>query len=453
MNKKTDSPNTHKGHNNVDEPFKVVLVMTLPPNKREFMNDRIQELTGLLDTAGCVVAVTCSQHLQKPVSATYIGKGKIEEICELVEQYQADEVVFDVDLTPSQGRNLSKYITVPIIDYSGLILHIFSQNARTHQAQLAVELAQLEYHKSRLKRLWDHLDRIKAGTNMRGPGEKQLEVDRRLITTRIKDLNEKLNDIAQRKERAIGSRNDCFKICLVGYTNAGKSSLMNALTTADVLAEDRLFATLDTRTSKLEIDRKQEIVISDTVGFIRELPHQLIASFHATLAEVLEADLLLHVVDASIPSIEEQIIAVEEVLEKIGAKDIPTVMVFNKIDREHSQTILMAFKHRFKGSVATSAHSGQGLDTLRDHIRAEIDKGITLLEVRYPMINGAVDAFLRSRATIIQEDYTEEDIVLIIQADPRLSGEVKEHPDLTCREVRINDDGEVIEVKEKASFF
>ncbi|NRA36998.1 MAG: GTPase HflX [Planctomycetes bacterium] len=449
------SKNTNKdsGHCNLDEPFKVILVMTLPPNKRELMNDRIHELTGLLDTAGCRVVATCSQHLQKPVTATYIGKGKIEEICQLVEQHQADEVVFDIDLTPSQGRNLSKYIEVPIIDYSALILHIFSQNARTHQAKLAVELAQLEYHKSRLKRLWSHLDRIKAGTNMRGPGEKQLEVDRRLLTDRIRDLNEKLNDIELRKERAIDSRSDCFKVCLVGYTNAGKSSLMNALTDADVLAEDRLFATLDTRTSKLDIDRKQEIVLSDTVGFIRELPHQLIASFHATLAEVVEADLLLHVVDASIPSMEEQILAVEEVLEKVGAKDVPSIMVFNKIDREHSKTILMAFKHRFKGSVGTSAHSREGLDILCDRIRDEIDKGISLLEVRYAMVNGAVDAFLRSRATIVKEDYTEDEIVLVIQADPRLSGEVHEHPELTVREVRIDDNGDVNEVKRSSSIF
>ncbi len=421
-------------HSNKQERLKVILVMTLPPDQRSFLQDRIEELTGLLDTAGCDVAAVASQHLPKPITATHIGKGKIEEVAQLVEQHCADEVVFDCDLTPSQGRNLGKYIEVPIIDYSALILHIFAQNARTHQAQLAVELAQLEYHRSRLKRLWSHLDRIKAGTNMRGPGEKQLEVDRRLITNRIRDLKDKLEQIEKRKERAIDSRKDCFKVCLVGYTNAGKSSLMNALTNADVLAQDRLFATLDTRTSKLDIDRKHDIVLSDTVGFIRNLPHQLIASFHATLSEVIGADLLLHVVDASQPSMEEHIHAVQEVLDTIGAGKIPTVMVFNKIDREHSKTILMAFKRKYKGSVATSAHEKLGLDKLNEQIRKELNRGIKLIEVRFPISDGSINAFIRKNCTILEENYTDKESIVVIEANEKLYGELKINDQVKIKE-------------------
>ena len=417
------------------ERLRVVLVMTLPPEQRQYLKDRTEEMIGLLDTAGCDVVAHASQHLAKPITATFIGKGKIEEVAQLVEQHEADEVVFDCDLTPSQGRNIGKYIDVPIIDYSALILHIFSQNARTHQARLAVELAQLEYHRSRLKRLWSHLDRIKAGTNMRGPGEKQLEVDKRLLNDRIRDLQDKLKQIELLKERAIESRGDCFKVCLVGYTNAGKSSLMNALTQADVLAQDRLFATLDTRTSKLDIDRKHEIVISDTVGFIRNLPHQLIASFHATLSEVIEADLLLHVVDASQPAMEEHIHAVEEVLDTIGAGKIPSIMVFNKIDREHSKTILMAFKRKYKGSVATSAHENIGMDKLCENIRKELNRGIKLVEVRFPIADGSINAFIRKSCNILQEDYTDDEAIVIIEADEKMYGELDVNEKISVKEV------------------
>ena len=417
------------------ERLNVVLVMTLPPEQRHLLNDRIEEMIGLLDTAGCDVVAQASQHLAKPITATYIGKGKIEEIAQLVEQHQADEIVFDCDLTPSQGRNIGKYIEVPVIDYSALILHIFAQNARTHQAKLAVELAQLEYHRSRLKRLWSHLDRIKAGTNMRGPGEKQLEVDKRLLNNRIRDLQDKLKQIEERKERAIESRGDCFKVCLVGYTNAGKSSLMNALTQANVLAQDRLFATLDTRTSKLDIDRKHEIVISDTVGFIRNLPHQLIASFHATLSEVVEADLLLHVVDASQPAMEEHIHAVEEVLESIGAKQVPSILVFNKIDREHSKTILMAFKRKYKGSVTTSAHEHIGIDQLCDQIKKELNKGIKLVEVRFPISDGSINAFIRKNCSILQEDYTDDEAIVVIEADEKLFSELQTNSNIDAKEL------------------
>ncbi|MDA3961836.1 MAG: GTPase HflX [Planctomycetota bacterium] len=398
--------------------------MTVSPADRHLEADREEEMRSLLKTAGCEVVGVAKQHLQKPVGSTYIGTGKLEEVRQLCEAGGAEEVVFDAELTPSQERNIEKHVCCSVVDYTALILHIFAANARTHQAKLAVELAQLEHNRSRLKRLWSHLDRIKAGMNMRGPGEKQLEVDRRLVDQRIQDLKAKLRDIEHRKERTIASRRDVFKVCLVGYTNAGKSTTMNALTDANVLAEDKLFATLDTRTSRLEIDPTRTMVISDTVGFIRKLPHKLVASFHATLAEVIEADLLLHVVDASLPTMEEQIEAVEEVLEHIEAQNVPTIMVFNKIDKPHSKTIVLAFQRRYRGSVGISATTGDGLDDLRQTVIAAAHAQVKRIQLRIGIADGATAAFVRSRATVLEEDYLEDAALLTIEADDRLRSEL-----------------------------
>jgi GTP-binding protein HflX len=421
---------------------RVVLVSCPHPDDRELFADREGEMHGLLDTAHCEVVATSVQFLRKPVGSSYIGSGKIEEVRQMAEANQADEVVFDVDLSPSQGRTLAKYIPQPIVDYTGLILHIFANNARTNQAQLSVELAQLKYHRSRLKRLWSHLDRIKGGTNMRGPGEKQLEVDKRLIDRRIRDLQDKLQTIRERKERTIKARGEIFKVALVGYTNAGKSSLMNALTDAGVVAENKLFATLDTRTSQLRLDASHDVVLSDTVGFIRRLPHTLVDSFHATLAEVREADLLLHVVDASQPAMEEHIAAVDEVLTTIGAHEVPTTMVFNKIDRTHSPTVLLAFKNRYKPSVAVSAHTGEGLEELKQSILASMKENLHYLQVRFPVSDGATAAFLRGRANVIAEHYTDEQTTMVIEADERLQGELDDNPDCELTEVVLDAEGQ-----------
>lgn len=421
---------TERTHSTRTDIIRVVLVLTLPPASRELTADREQEMRSLLDTAGCEVVAVAHQYLARPAAGTYIGKGKCQEVAALAQEHSADEVVFGVELSPSQERNLEEAIGLKVIDYTALILHIFSRNARTQEAQLAVELAQLEHNRSRLKRLWTHLDRIKAGMNMRGPGEKQLEVDRRLIDTRIRDLKLKLAEIEARKDRSLASRDDCFKVCLVGYTNAGKSSLMNALTDAGVLAEDRLFATLDTRTKQLHLDPRRKVVLSDTVGFIRDLPHKLIASFHATLAEVIHADLLLHVVDSSLPNMEDQMVVVEGVLEHIGAQEVPALMVFNKIDREHSRTILAAFTHRYRGSVAVSARTGAGLEELRAAILAAAEKAIQKVTVRFAIADGATAAFLRRRSTLLEEHYDDTHALWTIESDQRLREELARNPQL-----------------------
>ncbi|MBA3686843.1 MAG: GTPase HflX [Planctomycetes bacterium] len=418
----------------------IVLVLTVPPKDRELEADREAEMKSLLDTAGREAVAVARQHLQKPVSATCIGSGKIIEVAELVKAHGAEQVVFDTQLTPSQQRNLERDIGIAVVDYNELILDIFATNARTHQAMLAVQLAQLEYGRSRLKRLWTHLDRLGLGGSggtggggagaVRGPGEKQIEIDKRLVRKRIIELQEKLDEIERRKERTVAGRGDAFNIALVGYTNSGKSTLMNALTSAGVLAEDRLFATLDTRTAQLWLDGVTNAVVSDTVGFIRNLPPTLIASFHATLAEVREADLLLHVVDAASPVMDQQIVAVEEVLGTIGASAVPMVVVFNKVDRPYSKSMLQAYQRRYAGSVAISALTGEGLDALRETIRAHAVKRLTRLTVRFSAANGALSAFIRRRARITDEQYDGEEAVLTIDADARLVEELRAHPDL-----------------------
>ena len=283
--------------------------------------------------------------------------------------------------------------------------------------------------------MWTHLDRQSVGGSSgsgsgfkAGTGEKQIEMDRRQFRKRIQDLRGRLKEIAARKERAVQTRSDAFNVALVGYTNAGKSTLMNALTNAEVLAQDRLFATLDTRSAQLFLDRHHNVVLSDTVGFIRKLPPTLIASFHATLAEVREADLLLHVVDSSSAVMEHQIDAVEEVLKTIEAEGVPVVMVFNKVDIAYSKTILLAYRRRYKESVAISALNGTGLDQLKEMIRAHIDRRSRTVTVRFPVTDGALDAFVRSRAQVQEERYDNDEAVLTIFADERLMAELTANP-------------------------
>ena len=289
----------------------VVLMLTIHPDERDQEKEREAEMRSLLDTAGRRVVGTLVQHVQKPAPGTYIGSGKVEELKEMAINSGAQQAVFDVRLRSRQQRNLEEAIGCAVLDYDELILDIFARNARTNQAMMAVELAQAEYDKGRLTRMWTHLDRQSSGSSSgsgsgfkAGTGEKQIEMDRRQVRQRIQDLRERLKEIAERKDRAVKTRSAAYNVALVGYTNTGKSTLMNALTNVEVLAQDRLFATLDTRTAQLFIDRHHNVVLSDTVGFIRNLPPTLIASFHATLAEVREADLLLHIIDASSPVME-----------------------------------------------------------------------------------------------------------------------------------------------------
>lgn len=381
-----------------------MLVGVVLPDRR-WDDHPLDELNGLATTAGVRIVGSLLQRRNQPDPTTYLGKGKAEELQLLVDAHDADVVIFDNDLTPAQTRNLEKATGAKVLDRTELILDIFATRARTHEARLAVELAQLEYSLPRLKRMWTHLSRMKMGVGMRGPGEKQLEEDRRLVEKRIHDLRTELRTIERRKERQVASRTGRMTVSLVGYTNAGKSTLLNVLTGADVVAADKLFATLDTRTRRWQLPGWGPVLLSDTVGFIRDLPHHLIASFRATLEEARQADLLLHVADASNPMVGEQVAAVHRVLEElhIAAKD--TLLVLNKIDRIADRGAVDGLLNRYPTAVAISARSGAGLDRLAIAVSDALTRGFVDVDVETGVDNGKLLAFLAAHGEVLSTNY------------------------------------------------
>ncbi|MEE1884576.1 GTPase HflX [Pedobacter flavus] len=314
------------------KPERAVLVGVVVPGEREDQTkEYLDELSFLVETAGGIVEKRFTQKMQKPERSTFVGTGKLEEIAAYVQSEEIDIVVFDDELSPSQLRNIENVLKVKILDRSNLILDIFARRAQTAQAKTQVELAQLQYLLPRLTRLWTHLERQKGGIGMRGPGETQIETDRRIILTKISLLKERLSSIDRQNETQRKNRGQLIRVALVGYTNVGKSTILNMLAKSEVFAENKLFATLDTTVRKVVIDNLP-FLLSDTVGFIRKLPHHLVECFKSTLDEVREADILIHVVDVSHPNFEDQIITVNETLKDLGARDKDTIMVFNKID-------------------------------------------------------------------------------------------------------------------------
>jgi GTP-binding protein HflX len=333
--------------------------------------DAVEELTQLVVSAGLVPAGQLSVRRDRPDPAHYVGAGKVEEIKQRAAADEAGLVVFDVALSPAQQRNLERTLGLWVLDRTALILDIFSQRARSREGKLQVELAQLEHLSTRLVRGWSHLERQRGGLGKTGgPGEKQIEIDRRLIGTRVRQLRERLRllERQRRTRRRARSRRDVLSVSLVGYTNAGKSTLFNALTRAGSFAADQLFATLDTTARRLYLGGGETVVLSDTVGFIRGLPHQLVEAFKSTLDETAEADLLLHVVDSASPAREEQMAEVDRVLDEIGASSVPRLVVFNKIDASGRSAALERDPCGSISSVSVSAKTGQGLDLLRDAI-------------------------------------------------------------------------------------
>ena len=332
------------------------------------LDDRLSETRLLIESAGASVEGVVTGRRARPDPALFAGKGKVTEIELALRAHKADLVVFNHALSPAQQRNLERALQCRVIDRTALILDIFALRARSHEGKLQVELAQLQHLATRLVRGWTHLERQKGGIGLRGPGEKQLETDRRLLGVRVKALKERLAKIEkQRKVRRRGrDRAEVLTVSLVGYTNAGKSTLFNALTKAGSYAADQLFATLDTTSRRLYVGPVGDVVLSDTVGFIRDLPHALVAAFHATLEETASADLLLHVVDSASPEREAQIDAVNEVLTEIGAGDVPQIMVFNKIDLTGAPAAVNRGECGNITGVFLSAVSGEGLPLLRD---------------------------------------------------------------------------------------
>ena len=328
----------------------------------------LEELRRLAETAGMEVLAEIIQPKQTPDPAYFIGRGKLEELEAIFSELKVEAVIFDNDLTPAQTRNLEKILDIVVIDRTSLILQIFAQRAQTKAAKLQVDLAQLQYALPRLTRLWTHLSRLgtgaggtagvsagRAGGVVRGPGETQLQIDRRLIHTQISRVKKALQKIEKHRRVQRKQRQEMVNVSLVGYTNAGKSTLFNALTSEKRLAEDKLFATLDPTTRTLDLPDNQHVLLSDTVGFLKKLPHHLVAAFKATLEEVVEADLLLHVVDVAHPEAESQIDAVDEVLKELGAFERPTLMLFNKVDLLEDEEYTLLFRSKYPDSLAISA--------------------------------------------------------------------------------------------------
>ena len=384
------------------------------------VEEHLEELTRLVDTAGAEVVGRVSQHIASPNPATLIGEGKVEEVAERVASSDASLVIFDEELSPVQGVNLEAELKVRVMDRAEVILDIFSTRARSHEAKLQVELAQLQYLLPRLTRMWTHLSRIRGGIGLRGPGETQLETDRRIIRRKIQGLKAKLKDVEKHRENIRSGRDPMLSVALVGYTNAGKSSILRGLSGQhEIVVEDRLFATLDTLTREVELGENQRARVTDTVGFIRKLPHHLVASFRATLEEARAADVLLHVVDASHHDWEGQLRVVEKVLSELGLADRPVLLVFNKID---AVTDAAGFTRRVRElhptAVLTSTMRTDGLASLKERLR-ELDRaGRVAVKVRVPLAEGARLAELYREGEVLSRDEVGEAYEVMVRLEP-----------------------------------
>jgi len=395
---------------------KAVLVAVSLPGETDWQVEQsLVELGELAKTAGAKVAAAVWQAKERPDSKLFIGKGKADEVKGLVAQYSADSVIFDEELTPSQQLNLEGIFDCKVIDRTGLILDIFAQHAHSAAGKLQVELAQLNYYLPRLKGLGIQMSRLGGGIGTRGPGETKLETDRRRLRRRIQRVTRELAELAKTRatQRQQRLKRHIFSIALVGYTNAGKSTLINSLTKGEVYVADQLFATLDSTTRRLELPSGIEVVVTDTVGFISKLPHELVAAFASTLDEVVSADLLLHIVDAADAAVTEQIRAVETVLTEIGAGEIDRIQVFNKadlLDDEAKAALGMKL-----GAVVVSAINPDDLGRLVEAIDRRVSLGFLGLTVLIPYAQGALRQWLHSRGAVISEEHTAEGSLMDIR--------------------------------------
>ncbi len=392
---------------------KAILVGVFHPDEGFTRENALDELKGLVKTAGVQVVGEMVQFRETPHPSVCIGRGKLEELKLLVEAKDAEVVIFDNNLTPSQGRALEQSLEKPIVDRSEVILDIFATHAQTHEAMLQVELAQLMYFRTRLKRMWTHLERLGGGGTGglgagRGPGEKQLETDRRLVDKRISELKQKLKDVESRRQRTVSLRREQPTVSLIGYTNAGKSTLMRTITGADVLVADKLFATLDTRTRRWQIPGFGDVLLSDTVGFVRNLPHHLVASFRSTLEEARHADLLLHIVDASNPEAERQIHTVYQVLQEIGIDCTNVLLVLNKVDRIEDQSVVDVLRRHYPDTVTISAATGAGIDRLSAIVADRLSGGMQTVEIETGSGNGKLFAWLSKHGEELSRTYLED---------------------------------------------
>ena len=407
----------------VRDPIERVVLVAAPRKgspDAHHVAEHLEELTRLVDTAGADVVGRISQHIVAPNPATLIGEGKVEEVAGEVAASDASLVIFDEELSPVQGANLERELKVRVMDRAEVILDIFSTRARSHEAKLQVELAQLEYLLPRLTRMWTHLSRIRGGIGLRGPGETQLETDRRIIRRKISGLKSKLKDVEKHRENIRAGRDPMLSVALVGYTNAGKSSILRGLSGQhEIVVEDRLFATLDTLTREVDLGEGQRARVTDTVGFIRKLPHHLVASFRATLEEARAADALLHVVDASHHDWEGQLRVVEKVLAELGLADRPVILVFNKIDAvPDAAGFTRRVRELHPTAVITTTMRTDGLAGLKARLR-ELDRaGRVSIRVRVPLTDGARLAELYREGEVLSREQDGDWYDLLVRIAP-----------------------------------
>ncbi len=390
------------------------------------IRESLAELAELAETAGAQIAGEGVQKMAAPVAATYLGPGKAEEFAQHCKSNGVDAVVFDDELSPAQTRNLEKIFGCKIMDRTALILEIFGQRARTREGKLQIEHAQLQYLLPRLTRFWSHLSRQRGSTgSIGGEGESQLEADRRKISERIEKISSELDKVRRQREtqRAGRQRSQWPLASIVGYTNAGKSTLLNALTGSGVLAEDKLFATLDPTTRRLRLPTNQNVLLTDTVGFIKKLPHGLVEAFKATLEEVVQADLLLHVVDVSHPQAAEQIVAVDAVLAEIGAAEKPVLMVFNKMDQISGAGGLNRLREAYPHSVAISARTGEGMGPLLAELGTRLRPIREFLDLRVPQEKAAVIARIHAVGQVVTRRYSGRNARFKVRIPPHLHAE------------------------------
>ncbi len=392
---------------------------------REIVEEHLDELELLSQTAGAETAFKIIQDRSRVDSAFYIGKGKAEEIAQLVELNNIDLVIFDDDLNPIQARNLENLINRKIIDRSGLILDIFASHAKTKEAKTQVELAQLQYMLPRLTRAWTHLSKQYGGIGTKGPGETQIETDRRMIRTRISHLKGKLEKIEAQRLTKVAHRKDFIKASLVGYTNAGKSTLLNLLTDSEVLVENKLFATLDSTTRSLQLDNKLTLLLSDTVGFIRKLPHHLVASFKSTLNEVREADIILHVIDVSHPFFEDHIAVVDQTLKELGAERKTFVKVFNKVDALQDKERMDYILRKYPGSIFISAARGINIGRLKEKLQKITEETHREQTAELAFEDSKIIAKIHAMAEVLSTEYDDEKVLIKFRANNAISNKIK----------------------------
>ncbi len=422
---------------------RAILVGVYLPNQG-LGDNPLDELAGLAEAANVDPVGSLIQRRSTPDPAFCLGSGKLDELEALVQAADAQVVLFDLDLAPGQTRNLEKRLKTKVIDRTELILDVFATRAQTREARLAVELAQLEYSLPRLKRMWTHLERqTVGGVGLRGPGEKQLEVDKRIAQKRIVDLKRELEAIRGRKVREIESRSRTRRVCLVGYTNAGKSTILNELTNSDVFAKDMLFATLDARTRRWFLPGWGPVLLSDTVGFIRDLPHHLVAGFRATLEEATSANLLIHVADASSPGVLDQIAAAYKVLESLGIHEKDAILALNKIDAVESDETLRVLLERYPAAIPISARNKTGIDKLTAAVSEALSREFLEVYVELPVSDGKTTAALSRDGEVLSREYGAEGTATIHCRLPKFALErLRAVPDLTVR--LENRDGEIL---------